>query len=390
MPIPDSVSPQAVTAPSQRLHAQIADALTHAGGWLSFARYMHLALYAPGVGYYTGGGHKLGAGGDFTTAPESSLLFGACVAAQVAEVLAQVSDGVVIEAGAGSGALAVSVLQELEALGRLPVRYEILEVSPSLAVRQRERIAAEVPHLAARVHWLTAPPERFSGVLLANEVLDAMPVHRVLYDGQGGVWEDGVALDAQGRLCWQPRPLSGALARAVEELPLPRHAGVPIRTEVGLAARDWVRDWGERLAHGAMLLIDYGYPRDEYYLLTRQDGTLACYREHRYHTDPFDAPGQTDITASVEFTAVAEAAYSAGLDILGYTSQAAFLFNCGLAEQLARFDDAPETERFEALRGAQMISDLREMGETFKVFAAGRGLQGGLMSFSRHDRTHTL
>ena len=371
---------------SERLRAQIADTIRHAGGWISFAQYMQLALYAPALGYYTGGRHQLGADGDFITAPESTPLFGECIATQLAEVLPQ-TEGVLIEAGAGSGALAASVLLALERLGCLPAHYDILEVSPSLMQRQQEHLRAHAPHLLARVRWLQAPPERFSGVLLANEVLDAMPVHRLRCE-HGEVREDGVALDANGQFCWQARPLSAVLHEAAAALPL--STDMPIRTELALAARDWVRDWSRRLDSGLLLLIDYGYPRNEYYLPARADGTLACYYRHRMHADPFWLPGLSDITASVDFTAVAEAAFDSALDILGFTSQAAFLFNCGLAEHLARHSAAGERAHFAALRGAQRISDLREMGETFKVFAAGRGIAPQLCGFARHDRTHAL
>ena len=371
---------------SERLRAQIADTIRHAGGWISFAQYMQLALYAPALGYYTGGRHQLGADGDFITAPEATPLFGECIATQLAEVLPQ-TEGVLIEAGAGSGALAASVLLALERLGCLPAHYDILEVSPSLMQRQQEHLRAHAPHLLARVRWLQAPPERFSGVLLANEVLDAMPVHRLRCE-HGEVREDGVALDANGQFCWQARPLSAVLREAAADLPLPTDA--PVRTELARAARDWVRDWSRRLDSGLLLLIDYGYPRDEYYLPARADGTLACYYRHRMHADPFWLPGLSDITASVDFTAVAEAAFDSALDILGFTSQAAFLFNCGLAEHLARHSAAGERAHFAALRGAQRISDLREMGETFKVFAAGRGIAPQLCGFARHDRTHAL
>lgn len=388
MPAPLPAPSPEEAAHSERLRAQIAHTIQHAGGWISFARYMQLALYAPELGYYTGGSHKLGADGDFITAPEATPLFGECIATQLAEVLPQ-TEGILIEAGAGSGALAVSILRALERLDCLPARYDILEVSPSLMQRQQERLAAQAPHLLARVRWLQAPPERFSGVLLANEVLDAMPVHRLIC-ADGEVREDGVALDAAGQFCWQARPLSAVLRTAAADLPLAVKTDAPVRTELALAARDWVREWSRRLVSGLMLLIDYGYPRDEYYLPARSDGTLACYYRHRMHADPFWLPGLNDLTASVDFTAVAEAAFDSGLDILGFTSQAAFLFNCGLAEHLARHSEADERSRFAALRGAQRISDLREMGETFKVFAAGRGIAPPLCGFAQHDRTHAL
>lgn len=390
MPLPQP-SPDAQQH-SARLVDLIRAEIAAAGGWISFARYMELALYAPAMGYYSGGARKFGPGGDFITAPELTPLFGQALAGQVIEVM-QASAPRVIEVGAGTGLLAADLLLELELRGALPQRYEILELSGELRARQRDTLAERAPHLLDRVGWLDALPEHFSGMVLANEVLDVMPVHVVVSRAEG-LSERGVALDDAGVLRWADTALTGAVREAALTLDLPVPQQGEYVTEICLAARAWVAEWAQRLVCGALLLVDYGYPRAEYYLPSRSSGTLLCYYRHHAHADPFLWPGLNDITAFVDFTAAAEAGHDAGLEVLGYTCQAAFLFNCGILECLAR--RAPETgaDYIRAARAVQRLTTPQEMGELFKVLAFGKGLPAGLAAglsgFARGDRLHTL
>jgi SAM-dependent MidA family methyltransferase len=378
LPEPSAAAQEASLA----LCARIADEIRAAGGWLPFARYQEFALYAPGLGYYSGGAHKFGEAGDFVTAPELTPLFGAALARQVAQITAD-SAPVVLETGAGSGRLAADLLAHLDAEGMAPERYRIIELSGELAARQRETLAREVPHLLPRVEWLAEMPMSFSGCVVANELLDAMPVEAVAWRAEG-VMERGVALDADGRFVWSERPAAGALARAAAELAV----AAPYVGEISLAARAWVAEWGRRLARGALLLIDYGLPRHELYHAQRNRGTLRCHYRHRAHDDPFWWPGLSDITTHVDFTAVAEAAHGAGLDVLGYTAQANFLINCGIGELLAARQNRGDAAK--ALGAVQVLLAPGEMGELFKAIALGRGIDAPLLGFARGDRRHAL
>ena len=379
-------------AQSARLLERIEAELAAAGGWIPFARYMELALYAPGLGYYSGGARKFGPGGDFITAPELTPLFGQALAAQVEQVM-RASAPALIEVGAGTGLLAADLLLELERRDCLPERYGILELSGELRERQFDTLAAKAPHLAARVQWLDALPERFAGAVVANEVLDVMPVHLVVSRAEG-LFERGVAVatDAAGvrRLCWADVPAAGAVAEAARALALPVPQSGEYVTELNLAGKAWVAAWAERLQAGALLLIDYGYPRAEYYLPSRSGGTLLCYYRHHAHGDPFLWPGLNDITAFVDFTAVAEAGFEAGLDVQGYTTQAQFLFNCGVLECLERRGARESADYIRAARAVQRLTAPQEMGELFKVIALSRGIDGPLLGFARGDRTHAL
>jgi SAM-dependent MidA family methyltransferase len=380
MPQPDADAAES----SRRLAALIADEIEQAGGWIPFARYMELALYAPGLGYYSGGARKFGAAGDFVTAPELSPLFAEALAAQLEPVLAA-SAPRLLEAGAGSGALALGLLRELERRGTLPERYEILELSGELRARQQDTLARGAPHLAGRVAWLDALPDSFSGAVVANELLDALPVNIVAWR-EDGVFERGVAL-ANGAFTWQDRPAAGALLAVSQGLTF---VVPPYVSEIALAARAWVAEWGRILRRGALLLIDYGFPQREYYHPQRAEGTLMCHYRHHAHGDPLWLPGLNDITAHVDFTAIAEAGHDAGLDVLGYTSQAQFLLNCGLA-QLLEARQADGAAAYAALAsGAQKLISPAEMGELFKVLMLGRGIDGPLQGFARGDRLHAL
>jgi SAM-dependent MidA family methyltransferase len=365
-------------AASRELSRRIADRIAAAGGWIPFAHYMDLALHMPGLGYYGGGSRKFGVEGDFVTAPELTPLFGQSLARQVRQVIDQ-SAPVVLEVGAGSGRLAADLL------GCLSIdRYYILELSGELRARQMQTLAAAVPDWQDRVEWLEMLPEEFSGCVVANELLDAMPVHAVAWRSDGPM-ERGVVQSADG-FAWAERPASPALATAMADLP----AGTPYQSELGLIAASWISEWGRRLQAGALLLIDYGLPRHEYYHHGRNCGTLRCHYRQRSHADPFWWPGLSDITAHVDFTAMAEAGYASGLEVLGYTNQASFLINCGLGQLLDSRRQADVVGGQRAAAAAQVLLSLNEMGELFKVIALGKGIEEPMLGFSMGDRTHTL
>ncbi|MBA3902125.1 MAG: hypothetical protein C0522_00370 [Rhodocyclaceae bacterium] len=380
LPTPDP----AALAHSNRLRDHIRHAIRQAGGWISFARYMDLALYAPGLGYYSGGARKFGASGDFVTAPELSPLFAQTLAAQVAQIMATSAPNIV-EAGAGSGALAAGLLQELARQGSLPERYAIIELSGELRERQRENIAGRAPELAGRVAWLDTLPESFSGAVLGNELLDALPTHVVAWR-EDGIAERGVALDDTDRFVWRERPAESALLAAAQALPVEP----PYVSEINLAARAWAAEWGRILQRGALLLIDYGFPRREYYHPQRAEGTLMCHYRHHAHGDPFWLPGLNDITAHVDFTSIIEAGHDAGLELLGYTSQAQFLLNCGMTDMLARSRPEDTARYLPLAAAAQKLISPSEMGELFKVMALGRGIDEPLVGFLRGDRGAAL
>ncbi len=383
LPLPDP----AAQASSDALKRRIANEIDAAGGWIGFDRFMELALYAPGIGYYSGGAHKFGAAGDFVTAPEISSLFSRTLAAQAAQILA-LSAPQMIEVGAGSGRLAADLLLELEQRGVLPERYGILDLSGELRERQRATIAQRAPHLLARVDWLDRLPEHFDGLVLANELLDAMPVHLLLW-GEEAIFERGVTWEGD-EFAWCDRPAAGrvlerALALAAEH-PLPPG----FLSEICLAATDWMAAWAGILGSGALLLIDYGFPRHEYYHEQRDTGTLMCHYRHHAHSEPFFVPGLQDITAHVDFTAIVEAGFAGGLDLLGYTTQASFLLNCGLTDILAR-TPADDLKRYlPQAQAAQKLLSPAEMGDLFKVIVLGKGIDETLIGFAQGDRSATL
>lgn len=376
---------------SRKLTAFIREKIEKAGGWIGFADFMESALYAPALGYYAAGATNFGGAGDFVTAPELSPLFAECLAVTAREVMRVAP--CILEVGAGSGRLAADLLRALEGLGALPERYEILEISADLSARQKERLAREVPHLLERVFWRECLPERFSGLVLANEALDAMPVSCVVWPegGRDGVaLERGVVWQEPEGFVWQTRPATGRLREAALKVaanyPLPSG----YMSEIGLLASDWAASWGSILDKGLMLLIDYGFPGREYYLPERHEGTLFCHYRHHAHADPFFLPGLQDITAHVDFTSVIEAAHTAGLELLGYTNQARFLLNCGL---LARFSERMATDdptRFQVASAVHKLIEPHEMGELFKVMALGKGFSAPLAGFSEGDKSHTL
>ena len=373
-------------AHSARLIEHIHAEIDRAGGRIAFARYMELALYAPGLGYYMAGARKLGADGDFVTAPEISPLFGRTLARQVAQVL-NASHPEVLEVGAGSGALAAELLAELEATGALPERYLILELSPDLRSRSRDTLAAGVPHLLERVAWLNQLPPSFRGCIIGNEVLDAMPAH-LIARSHGASLEVFVHRGDGGRsFNERDDAVSGELQAATERLQLP---GDDYRTEVQLVACAFVRSLAAMLEKGAALFVDYGFPRLEYYHPQRNRGTLMCHYRHHAHDDPYHLPGLQDITSHIDFSAVAEAAAGGGLDVLGYASQAHFLTNCGLTDLLARTPADDARTYLPLARQVDKLTSPAEMGELFKVIALGRGMPEPLLGFTRGDRRAAL
>jgi SAM-dependent MidA family methyltransferase len=370
-------------AHSDRVVAHIREQIEASGGWISFARYMELALYAPGLGYYSAGSRKLGSGGDFVTAPEISPLYGQTLARQVAQVFESGLDEV-LEVGAGSGALAATLLEELERSGRLPRNYLILELSADLRERSRDTLATRVPHLLERVAWLNRLPPAFSGVVLGNEVLDAMPVTIVRVE-DGRIEEGGVGIRSD-RLDWSWRLASGEVLPAAQALGLAEG----FHTEIQLSALGFIRSLAQMLERGVALFVDYGFPAKEYYHAQRREGTLMCHYRHHAHPDPFFAPGLQDITSHVDFSAVARVAKESGLDVLGYTGQAQFLVNCGITQVMAR-TPAEETAKFLPLANqANRLMSPAEMGELFKVIALGRGFAGALAGFVDGDRRQAL
>ena len=382
LPTPE---PEAL-AQSERLVAHIDERIRYAGGSIGFDEYMEYALYTPGLGYYSGGAQKFGAAGDFVTAPELSPIFSRCLARQVMDVWRQLDTRRVIEFGAGSGIMAADMLLEFAAQDALPERYDIVELSGELRARQRETITERAPALVGRVRWLDALPEApASAVVVGNELLDAMPVKRFVIRG-GEVMERRVTLDGMtfGRA---EMPADEALVAAVRHIEATRGAPLPegYVSEVNLALPGWFGALEKVVDQGAVLLVDYGYPRREYYLDERRDGTLICHYRHRAHDDVFLYPGLQDITANVDFTAVAEAADAAGFDVLGYTSQAYFLMGNGLDAVFAGLQGDSVEQQLAAAQQVKQLTLPAEMGERFQVIALGKGIEPPLAGFAIND-----
>jgi SAM-dependent MidA family methyltransferase len=375
-------------AHSARLLALVAAEIERDGP-LDFARFMERVLYAPGLGYYSAGRAKFGAAGDFVTAPELGEVFARCVARALAPALG--AGTALLEIGAGSGAFAADALAALARLDALPDEYWILETSADLRQRQAERLAASVPALAARVRWLDAPPDTpWRGALFANEVVDALPV-RAFCLREEGLFARCVGLDAGGAPCWIERPadaaLAAAFARAVDD---PARLPRPYRSELPQALDAWFAAVAGAMSDGVALFIDYGYPRAEYYLPQRDEGTLVCHYRHRAHADPLWMPGLCDVTAFVDFTALAEAGHAAGFLPACYASQAQFLLACGLAEEGLAADPA---DALAQLRLAQQVRRLTlpgEMGERFKALAFVRGIDAARLPWLAIDQGHRL
>lgn len=354
------------------------------GGWIPFSRFMELALYAPGLGYYSAGASKFGVTGDFITAPEISTLFGRTLARQLAEIMT-LSAPHILELGAGSGKLALDILTELERLEQLPDSYSILEVSADLRQRQQTLLQKHLPHIFERIHWLDALPVQTSGAMIGNEVLDALPVH-LLHWTDSRIMERGVA-NKGSNFIWEER-----LPEIPALLELARKISVPddYLSEISLTARGLVGSLCERLVSGALLLIDYGFGAREYYHPQRSSGTLMCHYRHHAHGDPFFLVGLQDITAHVDFTAVAESGIDHGANLLGYTTQAHFLMNGGITDLIS--DISPDNLHAYLPLSAQIqkLTSPAEMGELFKVIALGKGIDTPLRNFLAGDKSRLL
>lgn len=393
LPVPEPIA----LAQSEALAATLRAEIAAAGGWLPFDRYMERALYAPGLGYYSGGSRKFGLladdGSDFVTAPEMSPLFAATLARAVGEALEASGTRALMEFGAGTGRLAAGVMLALEALGVPFDSYSIVDLSGELRERQRDTIAQRAPHLLARVQWLDALPERFEGVVIGNEVLDAMPVR--LFARKDAVWhERGVAVSDQGFMFADRPAMSGLDAGWAQNVPGSVLAAIDgsddYVAETHEAALAFTRTVCAMLTRGAAFFIDYGFPESEYYHPQRVQGTLMCHYRHRAHDDPFLYPGLQDITAHVEFSGIAQAGVETGADLLGYTSQARFLMNAGITEVLGEIDPRDVVRFMPAANAVQKLVSEAEMGELFKVIAFSRGIDSTIAAFARGDRSRTL
>jgi SAM-dependent MidA family methyltransferase len=375
---------------SRRLVRRIWEEIDARGGWLSFERFMEMALYEPGLGYYSAGATKLGAGGDFVTAPEVSSLFSRCLATQCSEILQHVSGGAILELGAGSGVMAADLLNELGAQGASPERYLILEVSADLRERQRALLQERAPAYATRVAWLDRLPDEFRGVVLANEVLDALPVQRFRIRGDqinalGVTWQ-------LGRLDWSEIHADAELEAAVRRIEANTGERLPdgYTSEINLRLAPWTAGIAGALQEGVALFVDYGLPQRQYYRSERREGTLLCHFRHRFHDDPLINVGVQDIGAWVDFTAVAEAASAAGLGVAGFATQAHFLIGNGLEQLLAPTDGHELASRVQLARQAMLLTLPGEMGERFKVIGLTRGFERPLRGFAVRDLAATL
>ena len=381
LPVPD----REALAVSQELSTRIAAEIARHGGWLSFARYMEMALYEPGLGYYSNPGQVFGAAGDFVTAPELTPLFGATLARQVSPWLKDPalagSGQVVLEVGGGSGMLAAQLLNALDNVGNHEVRYLILELSAERREHQRQTLKSLAPGLMDRVGWLDTFPESFAGVVVANELLDAMPVQLFEWQADAGadLQEMGVTW-VDGQFAWAPRPADSVLTETVTALrnrlgPEGAQWHSPYRSEVCPAQQAWMRTLADCMTAGVVMLLDYGFAEPEYYHPQRDQGTLMCHYRHRSHADPFLWPGLSDITAHVDFTALARSATAEGFSLVGYTSMAAFLLNAGLLDELADLPREPESFWFAQAQAVQQLISEAEMGELFKVIAFEKNLR---------------
>jgi SAM-dependent MidA family methyltransferase len=359
--------------------------IARSGGWITFARYMQIVLYAPGLGYYVAGARKFGPDGDFVTAPETTPLFAQALAAQIAPILAATAAREIVEFGAGSGALAADLLNALAKLDALPSRYAILEVSPDLRERQRAHISRAAPSHAARIEWLGALPAAIDGAVVMNEVLDAIPPHLIVR--HNGQWLErgvtcGVALE------WEDRPLDDESLRALATERFP--ADGDYVSEINPAAEALVEDVGGRMTGGALLVIDYGFPQGEYYHSQRNEGTLMGHYRHHAHANPFLWPGLSDLTAHVDFTAIALAGERAGLEVAGYAPQAAFLLGCGVLDRLREAGDPTSIAYLRETAAVHKLTSPAEMGELFKVLALAKSNAIRWPGFAVTDRTHRL
>lgn len=379
---------------SEKLIARICHIIDEDGGSITFRRYMEMALYEPGLGYYVSGTHKIGTQGDFITAPEISALFSRCIAQQCSQIIQQLNDEAetyhsinILELGAGTGIMAADVLLELEKQQQLPDHYYILDLSPDFKQRQKITLEKYVPHLLERVTWLSQLPKEFNGIILGNEVLDAMPVN-VFTQQNETIFEHHV-ISKNGKLIEQLQEAKIELSTSVKALKIPEEA-TPYTSEINPNLDGWLQTLSESLNKGIVLLIDYGYPRKEYYLPERNKGTLICHYQHLVNEAPLHYPGLQDITASVDFTAVAEAAEKQDLKISGFTSQAAFLANSGLEEMFIKSLDEEKADQHLLAQQVRTLCLPSEMGERFKVIALSKEYEAKLQGFESMSQLHRL
>jgi SAM-dependent MidA family methyltransferase len=372
-------------AHSARVVAAVRDAIDGAGGWIPYARYAEIVLYAPGLGYYVAGARKFGRGGDFVTAPELTSLYAEALAKQVAAILDKARSRDILELGAGSGRFAADLLTALRARKARPSRYSILELGAELRERQREAVAGARSERVA-IEWIDALPDSIDGAVVLNEVLDAVPPHVVAR--RGNDWMEAGVAWRNDRLVWQERPLLDPRLLELADARFP-DAGDYL-SELNPAAEALIEDIGRRMRSGAILIVDYGFPRAEYYHPQRREGTIMGHYRHRSHSDPFLWPGLSDLTSHVDFTAIAEAGERAGLEVAGFTSQTAFLLGCDILDHLAA-KAPPDSAAY--LREAAAVNQLTspaEMGELCKVLALARTPDIGWPGFSLRDQTHRL
>lgn len=382
---------EAGLAHSEKLKNYIIEKIDAAGGQITFADFMGLSLYAPGLGYYVAGTQKFGKQGDFITAPELSAHFARCLANQCRQILTEIPQGNILEFGAGSGILAADLLSALDEKNSLPKNYFILDVSGELKQRQQKLLQERIPHLLDRVIWLEQLPQPgFQGVVIANEVIDAMPTHKVNISAEQQ--QEYYVAYKDDKFAFQlAEPSSVTLSNKLQELSgLLAEQGVKINyeTEINLQSIAWINSLAEIVEQGAVLIIDYGFPQHEYYHPQRSQGTIMCHYQHRAHPDPLILVGLQDITAHVDFTALAEAACGVGFTISGYTSQGAFLVNCGLLGLLEQTDDA--NKQWQTNQVVQQLTSPAEMGELFKVLALTKNLDEEFLGFSFQDRRGRL
>jgi len=380
---------------SESLQEKIRLAIINNGGSISFEQYMQMALYEPGLGYYSAGSSKFGEQGDFVTAPEISPLFSRCIARQCQQVLSEISSSSIFELGPGTGTMAIDIMRELKRNNSLPETYYLLEPSADLRQRQQFNIMKTIPQLEERFVWLDhLPEEKIKGVILANEVIDAMPVMRIVIDSE--IEEYAVACDSgandQIRFQWAKKDIDQKLKSEIQVMfdKLRESIPTPYTTEINCNINPWLNSLNDVLGEGLILISDYGYPRQEYFHPQRHEGTLICHYRHHVHDDPFLYPGLQDITASVDFTTVAEAAVDAGLHVSGFTTQAHFLIACGLDQFVSDYETDDAVERSKMVHQVTKLTMPGEMGEKFKFIGLTKELDIQLCGFGFIDQRSRL
>jgi len=377
---------------SEQLTQIIRQEITQSNGLINFARFMELALYTPGLGYYSAGQIKFGKHGDFVTAPELTDLFAHCIALQCQQILTELKTGDLLEIGAGSGVFAKDLLIALEKSNSLPEHYFILEISADLRKRQQALLSTHCPHLLSRIRWLARlPTTPFNGIIIANEVIDALPVHRFTFT-KTGIQEQCVTWQ-QDHFAWQLAPASSELLEHLAFISSEKYLeSIPIgyTSEINLLLRHWIKSISQCLNKGIFLLFDYGYGRAEYYHPDRSTGTLMCYYQHSKHDDPFQHIGLQDITAHVDFTSIIENASIANCSLAGYTTQAGFLLNCDLLELAKKINPNNPVSHYQQIQTIKTLTLPSEMGEAIKVMALAKNYTQPLRGFAPPHRQRDL